>query len=502
MLMEPLDPANSVKTSNVAARRSSATLVIVFGLLCSIVLDTAAPMAHAQCVPITNSSNQAALPINFERHTDDLDKMIQRKTIRALVLYSRTGFFYVNGRPQGIYYEALKAFEQFANERLRATKQHVQVTFIPVRADEVEAALTQGVGDVIAFGLVVTPDRKQGVAFSIPIQINVQQVVVTGKSFGPVSSLADLSGKKIFVNPLTTYSENLQKVSDSLRQQGKPPILIEPADKSLMDEDLLEMANAGLIPATVTTTERANLWSQVLPNITQYPKLSIGTEGQLAWAMRKNNPQLKSLLDEFIKTRAVGTSFGSTLVRRYLQNSQFVRNATSETEIKKFNETIAYFKKYASQYGFDYLMIVAQGYQESMLEQSARSPGGAVGIMQVKPRIAAAPPISIPDITAADNNVHAGVKLLRDIADNYFNDSKIDPVNRLLFTFAAYNAGPNRIAELRKKAPAAGLDPNKWFGNVELLTAQSVGPVTVQYVSNIYKYYVAYKLVVAQGQAL
>jgi membrane-bound lytic murein transglycosylase MltF len=147
-------------------------------------------------------------------------------------------------------------------------------------------------------------------------------------------------------------------------------------------------------------------------------------------------------------------------------------------------------------------MIVAQGYQESMLEQSARSPGGAVGIMQVKPRIAAAAPISIPDITTADNNIHAGVKVLKDISDNYFNDPKIDPMNRLLFTFAGYNAGPSRIADLRKKAPAAELDPNKWFDNVVLLVAQSVGPVTVQYVSNIYKYYVAYKLVVEQGQSL
>jgi membrane-bound lytic murein transglycosylase MltF len=473
----------------------------LLGLVFLIVFGNTARAAHAQSVP-SHASDQASLPLNFERRTGDLDEMVKQGTIRALVLYSRTGFFYRDGRPEGIYYEALKAFEQFVNQKLRATKQHVQVTFIPVRPDKIQAALTQGVGDLIAFGLVVTPERQQQVAFSIPIQTDEQQIVVTGKQFGPVSSLEDLGGKKIFVNPITTYPESLKRLNDSLRKQGKPTILIEAADESLMDEDLLEMVNAGLIPATITTTERANLWSQVLPNITPYPKLAIGSEGQLAWAMRKNNPQLKALLDEFIKTRAVGTSFGNTLVRRYLQNDKFVNNATSEAELKKFNETVAYFKKYSNQYGFDYLMIVAQGYQESMLEQSARSPGGAVGIMQVKPRTAAAAPISIPDITTADNNIHAGVKVLRDIADNYFNDPKIDPVNRLLFTFAGYNAGPNRIADLRKKAPAAGLDPNKWFGNVELLVAQSVGPVTVQYVSNIYKYYVAYKLVVEQGQSL
>jgi membrane-bound lytic murein transglycosylase MltF len=137
-----------------------------------------------------------------------------------------------------------------------------------------------------------------------------------------------------------------------------------------------------------------------------------------------------------------------------------------------------------------------------MLNQAARSPGGAVGIMQVKPSTAAAAPISIPDIRTAENNIHAGVKLLDSIAKNYFSDPLIDPTNRLLLTFAAYNAGPNRIAALRKEAPARGLDPNKWFGNVELLVEQSVGPITVQYVSNIYKYYIAYKLVVEQGQSL
>ena len=488
-------------SADMLLHRRNGRLVLLLGILFLIFNGRIALTAHAQSVPSASPMPDQALPLTFERHTDDLDAMAKRKTIRALVLYSRSGFFYINGRPEGIYYESLREFEQFVNEKLRATKQHVQITFIPVRPDQIESALTHGVGDLIAFGLVVTPERQQRVAFSIPIQINEQQIVVTGKKFGPVSSLEDLAGKKIFVNPLTTYSESLEKVNDSLRKQGKPPILVQAADKSLMDEDLLEMVNAGLIPATVTITERANLWSQLLPNITPYPKLAIGTEGQLAWAMRKNNPQLKQLVDECIKTRAAGTSFGNTLVRRYLQNSQFVKDSTSESELKKFNETVAYFKKYSSKYGFDYLMIVAQGYQESQLEQTARN-GGAVGIMQIKPSTAAAPPISIRDVTSTENNIHAGVKVLRDISDNYFNDPKIDPVNRLLFTFASYNAGPNRIAALRKKAPAAGLDPNKWFGNVELLVAQSVGPVTVQYVSNIYKYYVAYKLVVGEGQSL
>ena len=357
-------------------------------------------------------------------------------------------------------------------------------------------------GDLIAYGLVVTPEREQQAAFSVPIQTNVKQIIVTQKDFGPLSSLDQFGGKKVFVNPLATYYENLQKVNESLRKQGKPEILIEKADPSLLDEDLLEMVNAGILPATVTLKERADLWASVFPEITPQPKLVVGTEGNLAFAMRKNNPKLRHLVDEFVKTHAMGTSFGNTLWRRYLQSDQWIKNPTTAAGLKKFEETVEFFKRYASKYGFDYLMIVAQGFQESRLNQSARGADGAVGIMQILPTTASAPPVGIPDIYTAENNIHAGVKLLSSIATDYFSDPKIDPTNRLLLTFAAYNCGPNRIAELRKEAPSQGLNPNVWFGNVELLVSKSVGPVTVQYVSNIYKYYVAYTLVVEQGQSL
>jgi membrane-bound lytic murein transglycosylase MltF len=473
------------------------SLSLVLG---SVLLTFAQPSRPAKEQPVVQSPD-AGLPLNFQRHTGDLDAMVKAQNIRALVLYSRSSFFYVDGRPQGLNYEALRDFEQFVNQKLHTGRQHVQVTFIPVRPDQLEPYLIEGIGDLVAFPVAVTPEREQQVAFSIPLETGMKQILVTGKNFGPVSSLQDLSGKKVFVNPLTTYYENLQKVSDSLVKQGKPPILIQKADQNLMDEDLMEMVNAGILPATVTITNRAKLWSSIFPNITPQPNIVIADEENVAWAMRKHNPKFKELVDEFVKSHAAGTSFGNTLIRRYLQSAKWIKNPTSEEEIKKFNELANFFKTYSSQYGFDYLMVVAQGYQESMLNQAARN-GGAVGIMQVKPSTAAAPPISIPNVMTAQNNIHAGVKVLKTISDQYFSDPKIDAENRLLFTFAAYNAGPNRIADLRRKAPAQGLDPDKWFGNVELLVSQNIGQTTVQYVSNIYKYYIAYKLVVEQGQSL
>ena len=352
-------------------------VLAILGFLAAAMTIVPGPaFAYAPAVPpdkATSQASTAGLPLNFERHTDDLDAMVKRGTIRALVLYSRSGFFYVNGRPQGIYYEALRAFEQSVNEKLHTGKHPVQVTFIPVRPDQVEKALTQGVGDLIAYALTVTPEREQQVAFSSPIATDVKQIVVTGKGFGPVSSLQDLSGKKIFVNPLTTYPANLEKVNDSLRKQGKPPILVESADKNLLDEDLLEMVNAGIIPATVTITDRAKLWASVLPDIAPQPNLVIADEGTLAWAMRKNNPKLKAVVDQFTSSHMAGTSFGNTLIRRYLQSTKWVTNPTTKAQLDAFNQTVVFFKKYASQYDFDYLLVVAQGYQESMLNQAAQT---------------------------------------------------------------------------------------------------------------------------------
>ena len=427
--------------------------------------------------------------------------MAKNRNIRALVLLNPIGFFYDKGHPQGVMYEAMEELQKFANEKLKTGKLQVKVTFLPMRVDQIEAALTEGVGDIIASGIVVTPEREQRLAFSTPIQTDVSQIIVTGQNFGAVSSLADLGGKEVYVNPLTTYYGNLQKVNEDLQKAGKPPIVIKEADKNLMDDDLVQMVNAGLIPATVTTKQRAALWAQVLDKIQPHPDLAIATGGQVAWVMRRNNPQLKQLVDEFVASHAVGTSFGNTLVRRYLQNTKWVKNSTSAEEMKKFQANLELFQKYSGEYDFDYLMIAAQGYQESLLDQSKKNPSGAVGIMQVIPKYAAASPINIPNVGTADGNIHAGVKMLRDIDDRYFNDPKIDQLNKTLFVFASYNAGPNRIARLRKEAGDSGLDPNVWFNNVELVAAKDIGQETVTYVANIYKYYIAYKLAVEQRTA-
>jgi membrane-bound lytic murein transglycosylase MltF len=441
------------------------------------------------------------LPAPFGLRTGDLDEMLKGRNIRALVIVNPIEFFYSGGHPQGITYESLRELETFVNNKYKTGTFKVKVSFIPLRPDQVEAALLKGVGDVVAYPLIITPERQQRAAFTVPLRSGVNLIVVSGPNFGTLASVDDLSGKEVFVNPLTVSYQELQRVNDKLKSSGKPPIVIKAADKYLLDDDLVQMVSAGLIPATVIRETRAELWSQVLPGLNVHKDAVVASGQQAAWAVRKDNPQLKQLLDEFITPRAVGTSFGNTLLRRYLQNTKWVKNATSAQEMKKFEALSAIFKQYAGQYDFDYLMIMAQGYQESLLDQSRHNPSGAVGIMQVIPKNAAASPINIPNVTTADKNIEAGVKMLRNIEDQYFNDPKLDPVDKTLMVFASYNAGPNRIARLRKQAADNGLDPNKWFGNVELMVAKDVGQETVNYVSNIYKYYVAYRLALSDESA-
>jgi membrane-bound lytic murein transglycosylase MltF len=442
-----------------------------------------------------NAPKEFSIPLNFGRHMGDLDGMVKRREIRVLVVPSRSGFFYDAGHPQGIYYEAFQDFQDFVNQKLRIGDPQIEVNFIPMRPEQLERALLQGVGDVIGFGVIVTAEREKEALFTTPIDSRVQQVVVRGPKAPSIVSLEELSGKEIYVNPLSVYFENLQRVSQSFQKQGRPPILVKAAESNLTDEDLIEMVGAGLLPATVTINIRAEFWSKIFSRLTVHPKIILEDEGKLAFATRKDSPQLRQLLNEFIQGRELGTLYGNILVRRYLQNTDWLKDATSKEEMKKFQAYVRYFEKYAAEYDFDYLMLIAQGYQESRLDQSVRGPDGGVGIMQVIPKYAAAAPISIPDVQVAENNIHAAAKMLREIVNTYFQDAELDQTNKILMGLAAYNAGPNRIAQLREKAASEGLNPNQWFGNVELVVAQDVGQVTVQYVNNIYKYYVAYKLV-------
>lgn len=272
------------------------------------------------------------------------------------------------------------------------------------------------------------------------------------------------------------------------------------ADEMFEDEDLLEMVNAGLIPMIVIDSHKAEFWKQIFKDITVHQDIAVRNGGKIAWAFRKDSPKLKAMVNDFVKGQKQGTRIGNILFRRYLENTKFVKNSLSKEEMNKYNAMVQFFKNYAGKYNFDYLMIGAQAYQESGLDHGKRSQAGAVGVMQVLPSTAADPNVNIPDIEDLENNIHAGIKYLRFVYDRYYKDEPMDDVNKVLFSFASYNAGPAKVADLRKQAVAMKLDPNVWFNNVEVAAAKSIGRETVQYVRNIYKYYTSYQMALIQAE--
>ena len=204
------------------------------------------------------------------------------------------------------------------------------------------------------------------------------------------------------------------------------------------------------------------------------------------------------MLNEFLRTHKQGTLKGNILVNRYVRDFDWTQNALAKEAYQRFQDVVDIFAKFGSQYGLDYLMVAAQGYQESRLDQNARSSAGAIGIMQLLPSTAADSNVGIPDISSIESNIHAGVKYLDFIRTRYFSEPEINQFNKTMLAFAAYNAGPARVRKLRNMAAEQGYDPNVWFDNVEVIAAREIGRETVQYVANILKYFVAYSLTIQQ----
>ena len=253
------------------------------------------------------------------------------------------------------------------------------------------------------------------------------------------------------------------------------------------------MANAGIIPLVVAHDYLAAFWQKVFTQITVHEAVAVRTGATIAVPFRKNSPKLAAELNAFVARNGLGTAFGNVIEKRYLVNTTFAKSATSEAERQKMLDLIQFFKKYSDQYQMDYLLMAAQGYQESRLDPNAKSSVGAIGVMQVMP--ATGKELAVGDIRVTENNIHAGVKYMRFMIDRYYKDEPMDLLNKGLFAFASYNAGPARVRQLRQEAGKRGLDPNVWFGNVEQIASERIGRETVTYVANIYKYYVAYTLI-------
>lgn len=461
--------------------------------------DAAITQSHSDLVVEKNGARTA---LGFERlgrqRLGDLDRMEKDRIIRVLTVYGLGRYFLDGAQEKGLTFDLFKSFEQFINKRLGKGHLKLHVIFIPVARDQLITALVEGRGDVAAAGLTITAEREKLIDFTDPTSKKISEVLVTGPTAPPVNSIDDLAGQTIYVRASSSYRSSIDALNRKFRQAGKQPISLEDANEVLEDEDILEMVNSGLIDWGVVDNYKAHIWAKIFENIVVRDDIVFRDGGRIAFAVREDSPDLKAALNEFLKSNRQGTLHGNMLINRYYRDFDWTKNALVADHYQRFQALESIFQNYGEQYGVDYLMVTAQGYQESRLDQSARSSAGAVGIMQLLPSTAKDANVDIPDISTADANIHAGVKYLDFIRQRYFSDPEIDRFNRTMFAFAAYNAGPARIRKLRAKAAQAGYDPNIWFDNVEIFAAREIGRETVQYVANILKYYIAYSLITQQ----
>ena len=460
----------------------------VAALLSGIPLNAQAPTAKGRTglalEPITN------------KWTGDFDGMAERRLIRVLTVYSKTLYFIDRGTPRGTAYDQGKLLEDAINLASGSGHLKINVQFIPLSRDELIPALLDGRGDIIMADMTVTPERKSTVDFTEPWIAGVDEIVVTSPDGPAIDTIDDLSGKEVFVRESSSYFQSLTGLNERFAQQGKAPVSIVPAPEELEDEDLLEMASAGLVKILVVDNHKAWFWQRVFPKLKLHPAAAVRSGGEIAWAIRKDSPKLLQTANGFLAANGKDSLTARMIFRKYLLNTQYVKG--TQASDARFRAVVGMFRKYGSQYNLDWMLMAAQGYQESRLDQAARSQVGAIGVMQVMPETGKE--LAVGDITKIDPNIHAGVKYIRFMINKYFANEPMSDLDKGLFAFAAYNAGPGRIRQLRREATSRGLDANIWFNNVERIAAERIGRETVTYVSNIYKYYVAYLLV--QGEYL
>ena len=425
-------------------------------------------------------------------HADDLDTMVDRRVIRVLTVYGPGRYFLENG-PQGIVQEYAQKLQKVVNSAYNTGLLTVQVAVIPVARDQLFSALKAGYGDIVMAGTTITESRRAEVAFTSPVSKPLKEIMVTGPSAPALETLADLAGKTVYVRLSSSYAESVRALSDTLVARGLAPIRIEAMDESLEDEDLIEMVDAGLLPWAIVDDYKPQMWQEVFTRNVVRDDLVLRSGGRLAWAVRSSNPKLLKFLNTFVKDNREGTLFGNVIRNRYIRDFDWAENAIGAEELSRYRALSAYFLKHGTNYGIDPTLLAAQGFQESRLDQSVRSHVGAIGVMQLLPTTAKDKNVAIPNIEEVEPNIEAGAKYMAFLRARYFSGPDIDDLNGAFMSLAAYNAGPSRIRRLRSEAKARGYDPNLWFDNVEVIVAEQIGRETVQYVSNIFKYYLTYR---------
>ncbi|SDS44583.1 MltF family protein [Pseudomonas oryzae] len=403
--------------------------------------------------------------------------------LRVLVNQSRHSSGMVRGEAIGVEYHRLRAFEQYLNRTARDGRE-VRLRLIPLPKEQLLPALLRGEGDLVAPGELLPVRRGMAVRASAPIQHDVPLVVVARQGNRRYQRLEQLAGRSLALPAGSAAREALQRLNAGL----KTPIVADWQDPTLAVEDVLEMVQAGILPMTAVELPIAERWAKVMPKLRIDRHLVLAQKDDLSWYVHRAAPSLRAGIDLFLREYRPPADQDQVLQRVYRRLYK-VRQPLGPTERQRLERVRPTLMRHARAQSLDWLLLAALAFKESTLNPNARGAGGARGLLQVTP--AAARSVGVGNAASLDGNVQAGAKYLAMIRRRYFASSQLNERERMAFVLAAYNMGPQRVQSLRAEARRRGLDPNRWFFQVERLAAERIGMGVVSYVSSVNKYHLA-----------
>ncbi len=428
-------------------------------------------------------------PHSESRAVRDLVQIRDSGELRVLINQSRNTYSNVRGQPTGIENQRLQAFLKFLNLPRGGTTRAVKMKVIPLPKEQLLAAMLRGEGDVLVPGEVLEVPESSELVASQPIIPQVPMVFVTRQGQRRYQRIEQLAGRMVVLPAGSAAMPAILRLNQQLRERKQLPLMIEWADPSLATEDVLEMVAAGIYRLAVVDLPVAERWIKVLSGLRIDRHLELDRQGDMTWLVQRDAPVLLASVNFFLRNDSPLVSTDAAFQRAYRRQYK-VHYPLSGGDQRRLEKVRPVLQRYAAEQGFDWLMLAAVAYKESSLNPAAQGKNGATGLMQVTP--AAARSVGVGNIQKLDNNVQAAAKYLAKIRRNFFSNPQIAERERMAFTLAAYNLGPQRVQNMRAEARRRGLNANQWFFQVERIAAEKLGLQPVSYVSSLNKYYQAF----------
>lgn len=380
---------------------------------------------------------------------DDLDQIIEDKELIVLTINSYASYFNYREVPMGFQYELAQGFAKSLGVELKVKVLNSEV--------ELVNALLNGEGDLIAYNLPITNERKKDLIYCGEENVS-HQVLVQRYGKNGLEDVTQLVGKEIYVMP-GKYEERLENLNHEL---GGGIIINEVSSDSINNEDLIEMVAEGKIDYTVTNNELARI------NKTYYPNLDITMEisfdQRSAWAVRKTSPKLAEAADKWHRENINSAEFEASARRYFELNKHTPQGSILSLKDGRISHYDDLFRKYAPQINWDWRLLAALVYTESNFNPSAVSWAGAKGLMQLMPRTARVYGVPAGMESDPEQSIKGGVKYIAEL-QKIFSKVKTDN-DRIKFVLASYNSGIGHVFDAMALAEKYGKDKYLWDGNV------------------------------------